>query len=365
MLKRGAGASYFALLVNQDYLRNSVGNENIAITNLTFDGNGANQQPAYNQFKHCIGLIGVRNASVRGCRFLDLSGDGVYVSSTADATDRSNQSRSIRILENHFAGGGNGRNGVSVVDATDVVISCNTFVDVAADIHPAGIDLEPDLPGQDITNVVITGNTFENCRQGIQAYGLIRTATGVKRRLVIANNTVRGSRNQGMGIRVSGWEHVSIAANVVADTVHSGMLLEDSGGVTVSGNSVVSSGLEELAPGIWMKNCPQIVVNGNSVDDSRGDAYRLDRCDMFAFTGNSGRRWDRDNTGRQHGVRGVNRSVGGILTGNTFDGDDRSRTTVVVTQGGCRDWNIANNLIRNAERKFDLVGRNRVDRDSN
>ncbi|MCH7476431.1 MAG: right-handed parallel beta-helix repeat-containing protein, partial [Gemmatimonadetes bacterium] len=168
VLKRGAGATYFALLVNRDYAENTAGNRNIAIHNLSFDANGANQDPPFDQFKHCIALIGVRNAVVRGCRFFNLSGDGVVVSSTSDATDRPNQSRMIRIVENDFEGGTNGRNGISIIDAADVVISSNTFTGVAADTHPGGIDLEPDLPGQDITNVIVVGNTFENCRQGFR-----------------------------------------------------------------------------------------------------------------------------------------------------------------------------------------------------
>lgn len=365
VLKRGAGATYFALLVNRDYAENTAGNRNIAIHNLSFDANGANQDPPFDQFKHCIALIGVRNAVVRGCRFYNLSGDGVVVSSTSDATDRPNQSRMIRIVENDFEGGTNGRNGISIIDAADVVISSNTFTGVAADTHPGGIDLEPDLPGQDITNVIVVGNTFENCRQGIQAYGGIRTATGVKRGLVITGNTVRGSRNQGMGIRVSAWDQVSVTGNTIAETAHSGIFLEDANQVAVSGNAVRGSGLEETAPGIWLKNCPYIVVTGNTVHDSQGDAYRVDRCDMFTLSGNSGRGWDNGNTGRHYGIRGVNRCVGGIVTANTFDGGNRPRTTLLVTQRGCRDWNVANNLFRNVGRKFNLSGRNRVADDSN
>ena len=43
----------------------------------------------------------------------------------------------------------------------------------------------------------------------------------------------------------------------------------------------------------------------------------VDSCTMFAFTSNSARQWDSDNTGRHYGIRGTNGSVGGILTGNS------------------------------------------------
>ena len=168
-----------------------------------------------------------------------------------------------------------------------------------------------------------------------------------------------------MGIRVSAWDQVSVTGNTIAETAHSGIFIEDASQATISGNAVRGSGLEETAPGIWLKNCPYIVVTGNTVHDSQGDAYRVDRCDMFTLSGNSGRGWDNGNTGRHYGIRGVNGSIGGIVTANTFDGGNRPRTTLLVTQRGCRDWNVANNLFRNVGRKFNLSGRNRVAGDSN
>ena len=86
---------------------------------------------------------------------------------------------------------------------------------------------------------------------------------------------------------------------------------------------------------------------------------------MFALVGNTASGWDLRDTGDHVGIRGVNGSVGGILTGNTFDGGGRRGTTLVRTERGCEDWNIANNLFRNVTRKFDLSGRNRVEEDSN
>ncbi len=86
---------------------------------------------------------------------------------------------------------------------------------------------------------------------------------------------------------------------------------------------------------------------------------------MFSLVGNTATQWDSGNTGRYCGIRGANGSTGGIVTGNVFDGENRSRTTLLVTERGCSDWNVANNLFRNVERKFDLSGRNRVTTGSN
>jgi hypothetical protein len=117
-----------------------------------------------------------------------------------DLTNPDDGCKRIRITGNVFASPG--RNCISVIHGSDVLIDGNDFYD-ANGLDPAcAVDLEPnqnEAPG--ITrDVTITNNRVRNCRKGIAVQGMVAGMTGV----VIQGNRVDGCEVAGIYCEASG-----------------------------------------------------------------------------------------------------------------------------------------------------------------
>lgn len=284
ILKRADVMSYVGIVANSDYATNSTGNSHIVLRGLSFDGNGANQSPAYSEFRHCVELIGVNDALIENCHFYNLSGDGVYVSSTCDSTPRANYSRNIKIVGNHFEETNHARNGISIIDAIGVIISGSTFVNISSATMPGAIDLEPDFANQRIGNLVVSGNSFIGCRQGVVALNGV-SATCFD--LIIIGNAIRDTNNGGNAIVVSSFSNVSISGNVVHSSVSFGINAVGCSILTVGHNTIY--GVASI--GIYIVTCLGATITGNRTHTTSNAGIRLDTSNKAAVTSNTTYNW--------------------------------------------------------------------------
>jgi polygalacturonase len=352
VLRRGPRTTYFAILVNADYAQNAQGNTDITVADLSFDGNGPEQSPPFNEWKHAVALIGVTRAVIRDCRFTNLSGDGVYVGSTIDGTARPNACHDIHIRGNYFDGQRAGRNGVSIIDAQGVSIIGNTFVAVAGARSPGGIDLEPDRASEGVDNVAIVGNAFRDCREAIQAYGGNTHRTGS---LSIVGNVIDTTRAGGAGIGLLEWVDAVVVGNNISGTVGPGIALSGSTTVSIQANDIRATG----ASGVSLRACSGFALTGNTVHDCAGEAFRLEDCRVGLLSGNHARAWDKAGSGDGPAISGLGASEDVLVTGNVLDKAAQAGP-VVRTRGRCNGWHIHANLFRVSGKAVDLVGQNDV-----
>ncbi|MET9736441.1 right-handed parallel beta-helix repeat-containing protein [Streptomyces sp. NPDC006458] len=163
---------------------------NVTFDNLRFDGNVQNQGGVWSQHRHNLRISGsASNVTVKGCTFVNMIGDGIYISTTGSNIDV--------ILGNTFTANSSARNrnGVSIIEGRDVTVDGNTFTDCARGGMPGAIDVEPNSPSQTIDNIVITNNTVTHANfsdgtmWGIIAWLGANPASGIE----IANNNISGS----------------------------------------------------------------------------------------------------------------------------------------------------------------------------
>jgi parallel beta-helix repeat protein len=318
---------YWSMFKSADYATNLIGNENIRIRGITFDANGANQTPAYREFNYIINFIGVRNSEILDNRFINICGDGIFLSSTDGIVPSANHCETIRISGNYFNGNSLNRNGISIIDASGVIIDYNRFEDVGG-----GIDFEPDAVGMEIQHCVVNGNRLTNVVIGITAYTAISGAGLLCDNLIISNNvidTITGATHY--GINVINFDFVSIIGNSIANSAHVGINVQEADHLTVSGNIVRATAEESIV----VYDCHDVTIANNTLSD-----------------------WDTSLSGWRPCVNGFY-STGVVFSGNSIDGTG-SVFYAIQTQYSCDNWTIIGNSITNTTLKYYLVGNNTV-----
>lgn len=160
---------------------------------------------------HGFRVMAARKVTLEGVAAVSCWGDGLSVGDS---------STEVKVADSVFTG--NRRNNISIGRGSDVLVE-NCFISGAQGTKPeAGIDIEPDMPGQ-------------------------------TRRVVLRNNTVRD--NKGYGIEA--WRRTEDGADITS------LLIEDN---FVIGNScgIVLYGGKNALPG-----CKDSVLRGNTVTDNR------------------------------------------------------------------------------------------------
>lgn len=115
------------------------------------------------EHSHLLILNGVRNVLVENVQILGFRGDGCYLGSgSAGDTERHNFNVTIRRCL--FDGLNNdNRNGLSIIDGSNVLVENNTFQNCARSNMPGAIDIEPNNNNFHIINgISIVRNKFRN-----------------------------------------------------------------------------------------------------------------------------------------------------------------------------------------------------------
>ena len=133
--------------------------------NLTMRGYGATlrmrkkdyQNPPYEkaEWRMGIGLHGCKNVLVEGLRIEGSGGDGIYLDAGKRGWCEDVTIRNVTCYDNH-------RQGISVISARNLLVEGCSLSGTKGTAPESGIDLEPDVPENVLTNCVIRDCVFEN-----------------------------------------------------------------------------------------------------------------------------------------------------------------------------------------------------------
>ncbi len=345
----------------------------VLVTDLVFDGNASfnpippqpisdctNRPHDDSEYRRAIGIEESTGVTVTNCVFRDLTGDGISISdddTLGVGQPTGNPSKHILVQGNRFTGNYTSRTGVGVICAEDVRIQNNHFENMGRSCMPGPIDLEVDYPIQSIKDVVISGNEMSG-KTGCENQSGISMSNvrgGKYRNIVIADNTIHGCFQAGigvMGVGNGGEYPVTITGNSIFDIT--GTPAAWDAGITafntdslalvpcpasaypstvlISGNTIrsVSKG-----PGIALWDA-DAVITGNYVVDAQTWGIDANSCsDQRGVTIADNRLSDcGDATDDNHGGIRV-RSNDGVITGNliTSTTPGRTKTGIYVPSG--------------------------------
>ncbi|MBP9826921.1 right-handed parallel beta-helix repeat-containing protein [Candidatus Saccharibacteria bacterium] len=227
------------------FIKNS---STISIKNISIDGPntkaGANNDAYRSEFEeqHGIMIYTSTGISVNNISVTETYGDFIAVFGG---------SRQITIANNNFDR--TGRQGVSVVNGSDVVIENNKI----ANVGRSAIDLEPAVASWRVENVLVRNNIFG------PANGVFLASLGSGanvENIVVSNNTLLGIRLYGVietndktnqGLRKRGFQILNNKSDQVTGTTVAPLRFENVNDITISGN--------------YQKVAGRLVDNGNVI----------------------------------------------------------------------------------------------------
>lgn len=134
--------------------------------NVTLNGNGAifrmwktdYHTDAYDkaEWRHCLSVLSCANVKVYGLTLADSGGDGIYLGVAERGVTNTNVHIKDVICD------GNNRQGISVISAENLLIENTLLKNTSGTAPQAGIDFEPNHPGEKIVNCVMRNCVAEN-----------------------------------------------------------------------------------------------------------------------------------------------------------------------------------------------------------
>jgi parallel beta-helix repeat protein len=197
--------------------------------------------------------------------------------------------------------------GNTVTGSTGVGIYVNTLSGVTVSGNTVSGTTSYGIFARTSSNVTVSGNHVSDT--GSHGIYVSPSSTGV----TVSGNQVSGSNGYGIWANTS--SGVTIGGNTVSDTASYGIHVEDSSGVTVSGNDVSGAGeqaLDLIRYGIKLAGTTSSLVSGNVSHDNSNDGIFLDANTSGArVTGNEAYGNARGYTRAAPGidVRGYNNTV--------------------------------------------------------
>lgn len=146
--------------------------ENITIRDLKLLGDVV--AGGFFEFRHLIAMNGVKNCLIERCFVEGFLGDGIYIGSgNVGGQERHNINVTIRDC---FIDGliKDNRNGISVIDGTDVIIENNYITRTTRSNMPGAIDVEPDANAfHIIKDITIRNNHILDCGGNVAAIAIL------------------------------------------------------------------------------------------------------------------------------------------------------------------------------------------------
>ncbi|WP_442506468.1 right-handed parallel beta-helix repeat-containing protein [Novipirellula sp. SH528] len=134
--------------------------------NVTLNGNGATfrmwksdyHTDAYAraEWRHCLSILSSNNVKVYGLTLADSGGDGIYLG----VAQRGVTNKNVHIKD--VICDGNNRQGISVISAENLLIEDSVLKNTSGTAPQAGIDFEPNHPGEKVVNCVMRNCVAEN-----------------------------------------------------------------------------------------------------------------------------------------------------------------------------------------------------------
>jgi len=175
------------------------------LSNLTLRGYGAvfrmqkqdYMTDAYDkaEWRMVIGLYSCNNVEILGITLRDSGGDGIYLGVSGDQMYCSNIHIRGVICDNNY------RQGISVISADNMLIEDCTFKNTWGTPPAAGIDLEPNHPGERLTNCIIRNCVMEN-NEGAGILIYLRPLSAESEDLSIRFENCRVTSEKGSGLIV-------------------------------------------------------------------------------------------------------------------------------------------------------------------
>ena len=108
------------------------------------------------EWRHCLFLGGCTNVKVYGLTLAESGGDGIYLGSGAERTPNTDVHIKDVTCERHY------RQGISVINAENLLIESTILRDTAGTPPCAGIDFEPNRPEERLVHCVMRDCEISN-----------------------------------------------------------------------------------------------------------------------------------------------------------------------------------------------------------
>ena len=242
---------------------------------------------------HGIALVGARDVTMRNITLQNIPMDGIYLtSSVTPGVAYHSYCQRVNIENSSFIGCH--RNGVSVIDAEDVLVANNNFRGITGD-PGAPVDIEPNHPEQHGVRITIRDNEAFGCYRGIT----LALRLGAPKFENFRDEVITGNKMSGM---LYGWglyagqqqAGARISGNTIAGPAGDGIVLIGSAGIQVTDNEIIDPGrchtpnCRKTAGGVGIRIADDttLLSNGNTVtnnkivDDqsSKSMLYGIDFC---------------------------------------------------------------------------------------
>jgi parallel beta-helix repeat protein len=183
--------------------------DDVTVTGGTQVGDRDSHLGSTGEWGHGVGVRSSTNITIDGVTARDFWGDGFYIGRNYADPPPSEHVTVRNVVADH-----NRRQGISITDATDVLVENSTFQNTGGTPPEAGIDLEPWGPELTATQITLRGNTTTNGSYGIL---LVGGAGPTYDNLVIENHI---SNNRIAGIQLIGTGGgICLTSNTVSDNV--------------------------------------------------------------------------------------------------------------------------------------------------
>jgi len=281
---------------------------------------------------HGVTMLGSTHVIVDGVTARDFWGDGFYIG----ASD-SGHSSAIELTNNIAEA--NRRQGLSITDAVNVVITNNQFLDTHGTPPEAGIDLEPDGDDEIVRDIQIVDNAFVGNTHGLQ---LVQYA-GITENVLISNNSVQNNaiyglyldgapstvlvhrnviRGNTVGLELENAEDSRIEDNLIELNPHGGITLSATNRIAISGNRMYSNGDDtgtydniDVADGSLGNTIERNVIRAGARPTAARYGIQIESADC---TGNAVLANDLACAGAEAGL--VDRGTGTLVLENTASG---------------------------------------------
>lgn len=201
---------------------------------------------------HGVTILGSTHVIVDGVTARDFWGDGFYI-----GPSDTQHSSAIELTNNVALA--NRRQGLSITDAVNVVITNNQFLETNGTAPEAGIDLEPSSAGDVVRDIQIVDNTFVGNTHGLSVIQL----EGITDNVLISNNSIQNNHLYGLylagvpstvlvhrnvirgntiGLELVNAEDSRIEDNLIELNPHGGISLSSTNRIAISGNRMYSNG---------------------------------------------------------------------------------------------------------------------------
>lgn len=113
------------------------------------------------EWRHGISLQDCSNVVLRNITVTETGGDGLYLGATPNGTNKN-------VLVENMVFDANYRQGISVISADGLIVRNSKAINTDGTDPQAGIDFEPNFPGQQLSNCLLENNVFaDNTGGGI------------------------------------------------------------------------------------------------------------------------------------------------------------------------------------------------------